>query len=88
MPPLPYNARRMKLSTKTLSSLILLALLGAVVGGLAWEVVERILLRFGVELALSVGPIGFDLRVISFHFLVNPGTIVGLIGGVLIFMLL
>ncbi len=78
----------MKLSTKTLSSLILLALLGAVVGGLAWEVVERILLRAGVELALSVGPIGFDLHVISFSFLVNPGTIIGLIGGVLIFMLL
>jgi hypothetical protein len=78
----------MKLSVKTLPTLILLALLGAVVGGLAWEVVERILQRFGTELALSVGPIGFDLHVVSLSFLVNPGTIVGLIGGVLIFMLL
>jgi hypothetical protein len=77
----------MKLSTKTLASLLLLALLGAIVGGLAWEVVERVLQRSGTELALSVGPIGFDLHVVSLSFLVNPGTIVGLIGGVLIFML-
>ena len=78
----------MKLSTKTLPTLLLLAFLGAVVGGLAWELVERILLSFGTELSLGVGPIGFDLHVVSFSFLVNPGTVVGLVGGILIFMLL
>jgi hypothetical protein len=78
----------MKLSAKTVSTLLILEFLGAVVGGLAWEVVERICLRFGFELAMSVGPIGFDLSVISFHFLVNPGTIVGLLVGVLIFRFL
>jgi hypothetical protein len=65
-----------------------LGVLGAVVGGLAWEVVERICLAAGLTLALSVGPIGFDLHVISLFFLVNPGTFLGLAGGVVLFRLL
>jgi hypothetical protein len=75
----------MKLSGKNVTTLIAIALLGAVVGGLGWEVVERICARLGLVLALSVGPIGFDLSVVSLRFLVNPGTFVGLAGGVLLF---
>ena len=78
----------MKLSAKNASTLIGLGLLGAVVGGLAWEVVERICLRFGTALEMSVGPIGFDLSVISMHFMVNPGTFFGLCAGVLLFRFL
>jgi predicted membrane-bound spermidine synthase len=78
----------MKLSVKTASTLLTLAFLGAIVGGLAWEVVERICLRFGLVLGVSVGPIGFDLSVVSLHFLVNPGTIAGLLGGVVLFFIL
>jgi hypothetical protein len=78
----------MKLNRKNVSTLLILGLIGAVVGGLAWEVVERVLLRFGVTLAMSVGPIGFDLAVISLHFLVNPGTFLGLLGGVILFYFL
>jgi predicted membrane-bound spermidine synthase len=74
-----------KLTVKNVSTLLGLGFLGAVVGGLAWEVVERVCLKLGFALGLSVGPIGFDLSVISLHFLVNPGTIFGLLGGVVLF---
>jgi hypothetical protein len=78
----------MTFSAKNLSTLIGLCLLGCVVGGLAWELLERILASVGIRLALSVGPIGFDLHVLSLYFLVNPGTFLGLFGGVLLFRLL
>jgi hypothetical protein len=78
----------MRLSSKTLSALLILALLGAVVGGLAWEVADRICQRFGIVLGMSVGPIGFDLSVISVRFLVNPGTVLGLMGGIALFFFL
>jgi hypothetical protein len=77
----------MKLTSKTLSMFLVLSFLGAVVGSLAWEIVERLVAYWGGTLALSVGPIGFDLSVISLHLKVNPGTIVGLAGGVLLFFL-
>jgi hypothetical protein len=78
----------MKLSGKNAPTLIAIGLLGAVVGGLGWEVVERISARLGVVLGLSIGPIGFDLSVVSLRFLVNPGTFVGLAGAVLLFRVL
>ncbi len=78
----------MKLTGRNAPTLTAIALLGAVVGGLGWEVVERISARLGVVLALAVGPIGFDLSVISLRFLVNPGTFVGLAGAVLLFRVL
>jgi len=78
----------MKLSGKTVSSFLMLATLGAIVGSLAWELVERIASSMGFRIELSVGPIGFDLHVVALHFLVNPGTFLGLLGGFLIFRFL
>jgi len=78
----------MRLTSKTLSTLLLLALLGAMVGGLAWEVADRICQRFGLVLGMSVGPVGFDLSVISVRFLVNPGTVLGFLGGIALFFFL
>jgi hypothetical protein len=78
----------MTFTAKNLSSLIGLCFLGCVVGGLAWELLERILANVGVRLTLSVGPIGFDIHVLSLYFLVNPGTFLGLFGGALLFRLL
>ena len=75
----------MNVKGKTVASLVLLSALGATVGGLAWEVVGRISANLGVPLDWSIGPIGFDLRVLSIHFLVNPGTFLGLLGGILLF---
>ncbi len=78
----------MKVKGKTLPSLLLLSFLGALVGGVAWEVVERVAEHLGATLDWSVGPVGFDLHVLSVRFLVNPGTILGLLGGVFLFFVL
>jgi hypothetical protein len=74
-----------KLTTRTLSSLALLCVLCMLVGGLAWEVLERVALRLGLAVDLSVGPIGFDLEVIAVHVTVNPGTFLGLVAAILLF---
>jgi hypothetical protein len=75
----------MKLSSKNRGSFGLLLALGALIGSLAWEVLERLLALLGREVALSIGPLGFDLVVVSFSLLINPGTFLGLLGGVIIF---
>lgn len=63
----------------------MLLVLGTLIGSLAWEVLERLLALLGREVALGIGPLEFDLVVISVSLLVNPGTILGLLGGILIF---
>ena len=78
----------MKLSGKTASSFLMLGTLGALAGSLAWELVERIAAGAGVHLDLSIGPVGFDFHVVAIHFLVNPGTFLGLIGGLILFRFL
>ncbi|MCX7031796.1 MAG: hypothetical protein NTU62_16975 [Spirochaetes bacterium] len=75
----------MKLNAKTLSSLALLCMLGMLVGGLAWEVLERVALRSGLDVDLSIGPVGFDLSVVALSVTVNPGTFLGLVAAVLLF---
>ena len=75
----------MKLTVKTLSSLALICVLCMLAGGLAWEVLERAALRFGLDVDLSVGPVGFDLSVVALHVTVNPGTFLGLLAAVLLF---
>jgi hypothetical protein len=75
----------MKITGRTLSSLVLLCVLGMLVGGLAWEVLERVASRLGLALELSIGPVGFDLSVISLSVRANPGTFLGLVGAVLLF---
>jgi len=62
-----------------------IASFGVLIGSLAWEVLERILARFGVQPGLSLGPIGFDLDVLAFSLVLNPGTILGALGGLLLF---
>ena len=52
-----------------------------VLGSIAWEVAERLLAAAGLELNLSVGPIGFDLQVLAMHVEANPGTVLGAVGG-------
>jgi hypothetical protein len=78
----------MKLSGRTRSTFVLFLLLGVLIGSLAWELLERILARFGLELGLSLGPVGFDLEVLVFSLVVNPGSLLGAMGGALLFRLL
>ncbi len=78
----------MKLSGRTRSTFVLFLLLGVLIGSLAWELLERILARSGLELGLSLGPVGFDLEVLAFSLVVNPGTVLGALGGAVLFRLL
>ena len=75
----------MKLTRKNSKYLYILMFLGFVVGGLAWEVLERILVKGGIDINYNVGPIGFDLDIISFYMNVNPGTFLGIIGSIFLF---
>ena len=78
----------MKLNRASRSTFLLFLGLGFVVGSLAWEVLERILELAGAPLAVGVGPVGFDLSVLKFSVTVNPGTLLGLLGAVVLFRLL
>ena len=76
----------MKLNAKTRSTFILLVVITMIIGTFAWEIVERIAgLIMGTEIRFAVGPIGFDLRVLSVHIMVNPGTVIGVFPGIRIF---
>jgi hypothetical protein len=75
----------MKLSSKNLPVLFRLILLCTVVGTLAWELVERLVALAGGALDLSVGPVGFDIEVLSIYIAVNPGTLLGIIPAVILF---
>jgi hypothetical protein len=78
----------MKLTGRNRSTFVAFLGLGFLIGTLAWEVLERILLQLGVELALGIGPVGFDLSVLSVFIKINPGTFIGLLGGIFLFRLL
>ena len=75
----------MKLNSKNLPVLTRLLLLCAVILTLAWELVERLLGLAGVALDLSLGPIGFDIEVLSLYVTVNPGTLLGVLPAIALF---
>ena len=77
--------QQMKLSSKNLGVLWIFLFLGLVIGSLAWEVLERLLNQVGMEVALSIGPIGFDLSVLALSLEINPGSFAGLVAGFLLF---
>jgi hypothetical protein len=78
----------MKLTGRNRSTFLTFLGVGLLVGSLAWELLERILATFGSELQLGVGPVGFDLSVLAVSLVVNPGTLLGALGGVLLFRIL
>ena len=78
----------MKFTRKNASICFAFVLFSVVIGTVGWEVFERILALFGAQFDASVGPLGFDLYVIAVSLRGNPGTILGLAGGILLFALL
>ena len=78
----------MKLSSRNRSTFLAFLGLGALVGTLGWEVLERIVQQMGLELALGIGPVGFDLSVLSVFIKINPGTFIGVLGGIFLFRLM
>ncbi len=75
----------MKHTPKNRPVLIRLIILGAAAGTLLWGLCEILAEAAGLPFSLSVGPVGFDLYVVSFFIRINPGTFLGLASGVLIF---
>jgi hypothetical protein len=75
----------MKISKKTLSTLLWVLALSVVIGTVAWEILERLLALAGIALSLSVGPVGFDAYVLAVSLRLNPGSLIGLVAGYLLF---
>jgi hypothetical protein len=82
----------MKFTRKTLGPFIALLLCGMCIGSLGWEVIERIIRLVPSLSAFSLTiqePIElFDLYVLSLSFRANPGTIIGLVSGIILFRIL
>ncbi len=68
----------MKLTARNLPTFLRILLLCLLVGTLAWELVERVLEYAGLSVSLGVGPVGFDLRVISLWAMFNPGSLIAI----------
>ena len=75
----------MKLAAKNMGVFLRLLALTAVIGTLVWELLERLLGLLEVTLDLSVGPIGFDIEVVSLYVMANPGTLLGIPVAILLF---
>lgn len=77
----------MKLSKKNLPTLLLLLFLGMLIGSLGWELLERLIHYLGSDFSLTLkNPIQlFDIYVLALWFRANPGTLVGFIGGTVLF---
>jgi hypothetical protein len=78
----------MKLTARNRGTFLLFLGVGLLVGSLTWELLERLLAAFGTELRLGVGPVGFDLSVLAVSLVVNPGTLLGALGGLVLFRML
>ncbi len=64
---------------------MLLIFLGLVIGTLSWELFAKILESFSINASLAIGPVGFDISVLVFYIKINPGSVIGIIAGILLF---
>ena len=71
----------MKITQKYLKYIYLFIILGIVTGSLCWEILERLIGLSGINMNLSVGPVGFDISVLSVYLKINPGSFLGAAGG-------
>jgi len=78
----------MKLVKKNLRPFLVFLFTGLLIGSLSWELLERLLAHRGIEVTMSVGPIGIDLSVVSFYVKINPGSFLGVLAGILLFKFL
>lgn len=81
-------ALRMKLTARNRATFVWFLVAGLLAGSLAWELLERILSQVGLPLRLGVGPVGFDLSVLAVSLTVNPGTVLGAVGGAVLFRII
>lgn len=75
-----------KASNKTNRTVLIKVLvLACIVGTLGWDLTERIVRVAGLSLSLQAGPVGFDIGVIQLYVRSNPGTLLGIPAGFLVF---
>jgi hypothetical protein len=73
---------------KSLPVFLGLMFIGAVIGSLGWEILERIIQAAGGGFSLTLEhPIILDVHVLVISLLPNIGTLLGGIGGVILFFL-
>jgi hypothetical protein len=75
----------MKLSKRNQGTFFAVVVGSIAAGTLGWELLARVLSYAGIELSLSVGPVGFDIAVLSVYMEINPGSFLGLLGGIVLF---
>ena len=75
----------MKLTKKNMQPLLLVVVLCTLGGSFAWFILETIFVAVGLPFSLSTGRIGFDLEIIAFYLNVNPGTVLGIAAGFMVF---
>lgn len=75
----------MKLAKKNIGVFAGICFLALVVGTLTWHLIEKVANLQEIVLDLNIGPIGFDISVISFWVTINPGSIIGFFVGLLLF---
>ena len=75
----------MKLTKKNMRPILLVIVLCTLGGSFTWFILEIIFAAIGLPFSLSSGRIGFDLEIIAFYLNVNPGTVLGIATGFLVF---
>ncbi|MCF7927890.1 MAG: hypothetical protein K9L68_02635 [Spirochaetales bacterium] len=75
----------MKLSKRSSGTFFLFLFLGLLIGTLAWEVFLQIFLPPDTQSLWSVGPVGFDLHALSIWVRINPGSLMGIPAGIILF---
>ena len=76
----------MKITKKNFPFLVQLVSLSVIIGSVSWGIVAVVFSGFGLNLEAAAGSIGFDIKVISFYLQLNPGTLLGIIAGIAIFL--
>jgi hypothetical protein len=80
---------RMDLKKKNFPVLLGFLCLGMIIGSLGWEIIERIMASMGSGVSLAMKePVGFDLYVLALWVRANLGTLIGAVGGVILFKVL
>lgn len=76
----------MKITKKGIPGCLLLIFLTVFTGTIFWTILELILAAVtGNSISLTTPPLGFDLGVVALYFRFNPGSLFGLIAGILLY---
>ena len=75
----------MKYTKRNRPILVKILLLSLLIGTFAWDLLERLLSYAAMPIHIAIGPVGFDLLVISCYVYLNPGTLFGIVAALILF---